>query len=246
MANNDDTLRPDDDLAAKGQSDDTDTEQPAEGPEGSIEPSADESEKWAQEKGRLINALGDKNKTIERIAKEKASLEKRVKAIETEGMSEAEKYRQAAEEAMEENFRLKMGSYAEQELKRTGLNDNPALDYVRTSPWAVPDIQEHLSNNPTWSETEEVVKAYLPGYLESLAEKLGNNQPAKTEVEVNPDDENLKEPTQAADAQRTVEEGGGRKKKVWSRREIAQLGEEDYKKHRKDILQAQAEGRIVD
>lgn len=226
----DDTSRPTEDLTPKKES------QP-----GSTAPS-DEFKDY--DKGRFINALGDKNKKLKEQEEKLKEYEEKErqrqeaqKQKELEALSETERLKRQNAETAKENFRLKMQMFVTSEIAKHGLQGNPIAEIAVETPWAIPAVKKHLSAEPTWEETEVAVKQYLPAYLETL-KKPEDKKPEDTIIPEAEDEPPL-------DPERSPGDPGV-VKKVWSRKAIANLDAAAYAKYKPAILQAMSEGRIVD
>ena len=225
------TLRPKEDLPVKPES------QP-----GSSEPSATEFNDW--DKGRFINALGDKNAIIkDQKAKleayEKAEAKRKQEEADRKlaDMSEAERLKTVAEQTAKENFQLKMKMFVTDELAKRKLNGNPIAEIAVETPWAIPAVKKHLGESPTWSETEVAVKQYLPAYLDSLVQNPPSNEPSPAPQPA---------PSTPHDTERPGQQPVADNTRIWSRREIGKMDAPTYKKYEYQILKAMAEGRITD
>lgn len=198
-----------------------------------------------QNKGEFINALGEKNKKLaekDKLLKEKndlvEKLQEEARKRELAGMSETE--RLAAENAQlkQDKFVSAMKSFVVRELALRHLENHPIAEVALESVWAIPAIKRHLSTQPSWEETDKVVRQYLPEYLDSLESGRDDKGPIPPTV--------IPTPTPPAPTERNPSGGSDPgTKRVWQRSEIARMDIPTYAKHKKEILKAYTEGRVV-
>ncbi len=189
-------------------------------------------------KDRQIQELSQQlDEQIKRLAKlERAERERKLAE-----MSEAEKWKTIAQEKAAQAAKAELRAFASNEIAKRGLAKHPIAEIVLESPWAIPAVKKHLSEEPTWEETIEVVKRFLPPYLETLVEP--ESEEAKGESSSPPAPSETSEAV-AMETERTSPVAT--KKRVWTRAELRELAKDPakYMKYQKEITQAFAEGRI--
>jgi len=176
---------------------------------------------------------------------EAGELRKKLKDRELADLSEVDRATKQAQEAIEENARLKLQIFVREEVAKRELDvNNPLVEILLDTPWVAPDIKRILGDSPTWEEVISVVKEKLPAYLDSLVARLKTEVSTPTISEELPDngeeEEVLPPPTST---ERTI--STPTTKRYWTRSEIASMDDAEYLKHAKDIRKALAEGRIL-
>lgn len=219
--------------------------------DGSLQPNgSSEEELDPQTKKGFQTALQKRAEEAkaEKLRAEKAEEELRLMRLEQkkkrlEELDEAERLKVERDEALAENAKLKMSNFAVRELQKRNIKPtNPIYDIVVDAPWSIPVIRRSLGDSPSWAEVISAVEAKLPAYLDSLAfngETTQNDDPADTPSDPTPPTE---ERPRDGDPERQPTNS---RKRTWSRREIAKMSDEDYRKHADEIKQAAAEGRIT-
>jgi hypothetical protein len=165
-----------------------------------------------------------------------------LKKKELDELDETERLKIENQEKSKENALLNIKLFVNTEVQKRSLDINdPLVEIVLNTPWSIPVIQGSLGDNPTWEEIISAVKAKLPPYLDNLVSKRGGNgKPVTTPS-------NGQEPTvtpPTADAERGS--GGDSAKRTWSRREIRNMDNATYLKHKPEIDQALRDGRMTD
>jgi len=176
---------------------------------------------------------------------EAGELRKKLKEREMADLTETERANQQAKEAIEENARLKLQIFVKDEVAERKLNINdPIVEILMDTPWAVPPIKRILGDSPTWEEVVSTVQEKLPAYLDSLVAKAKTEVSTPIESEELPDngeeEEILPPPTST---ERIIQTSST--KRYWTRSEIAAMDDDEYLKHAKDIRKALAEGRVL-
>jgi len=223
-------------------------------PDAGLEPE-DSDEAELTPKGRegfqRLLAERDKKAEVEKEARMKAEAEagdlrKKLKDRELADLTETERATQQAKEAIEENARLKLQIFVKDEVSKRKLDVNdPLVEILMDTPWAIPPIKRILGDSPTWEEVVSTVKEKLPAYLDSLVARL------KTEVSTPEPSEELPEngeeeeeiPTPPTSTERVVTTPTT--KRYWTRSEIAKMSDVEYLKHAPEIRQALADGRVL-
>lgn len=120
----------------------------------------------------------------------------------------------------------------------------PLAEVIIESPWALPVVKSQLSDNPSWDETIDAVKAYLPSYLDTLIVPEGNKSTPNGEQ---PSDDDGKLPPQVPTERGEPSNIQLDDKRVWTKQEIALLQKDTAKwmKYREAITKAYTEGRVV-
>ena len=192
----------------------------------------------------LQEAREEKKKFLEDQAKkikEIAELRKLVKESEMADMDESEKLTLQLNEKIAENAKLQLKVFVNEEIAKRKLDRNdPLLEIVVNTPWAIPEIQRMLGDSPTWEDIVREVEEKLPSYLDALVSKRGE-QTETTPTE--PAEEETEEAIPpSVDRERPAVTSP---KRTWTRAEIAALSLPDYQKHKAEISKALAEGRVV-
>lgn len=217
-----------------------------EGGSGELLPNKGQEEVDEKTKAGFQRVIATKDRSIKELGKELADAKAKVDAAEKAErerqlaeMSEAEKWKTIAQENAAKAAQSELKAFVTRELTVRKLITHAIAEIVIEAPWSVPAVKKHLSGQPTWEETVEAVKLYLPAYLDSLVVPTGNNgqePPTPPTEEVLP----------PMDTERNTPGGSpSRVKRVWTAAEVSALSEDDYMKHQAEITQAIAEGRFV-
>jgi hypothetical protein len=228
-------------------------EDESENPSAGIEPeNSDEAELSPKDKAgfqRLV-AKRDAETKAEKDARLKAEAEagelrKKLKDRELADLSDIDRATKQAQEAVEENARLKLQMFVKDEVAARKLDtSDPLIEILMDTPWASPPIKRILGDSPTWEEVVSVVKEKLPAYLDSLVARKKTEVSTPTEGEELPDNGEEEEiPPPPTSTERTI--STPTTKRYWTRSEIASMNDEEYLKHAKDIRKALAEGRVL-
>ena len=194
---------------------------------------------------RLVARKDKENQTLsEQVMeanKKLAQFEKEQREKKLSELSETDKWKALAEENAAKAAKAELSVFVNQQLSEKNLLKNPIAEILLDSPWSVPAVKKHLSPEPTWEETIEMVKTYLPAYLDTLVVPLETVSESETE-ETEPSEEENAEPSMGTERNAPVVT----KKRIWTRAQIAELAKnpELYQKYQSDITQALAEGRI--
>lgn len=157
-------------------------------------------------------------------------------------LDETERLKIENQEAKKENFLMKIKLFVNTEIQKRKLDINdPLVEIVLNTPWAIPVIQGSLGDNPQWEEILSAIQAKLPPYLDILVSKRGGNG-KPTATSSNEQEPIITAPT--VDTERATETGS--KKRVWSRREIRSMDNATYLRRKAEIDQAIIDGRVAD
>jgi len=157
-------------------------------------------------------------------------------------MSETEKLQTQLEEERTKRVRLELNSFVKTELTNRNLMNNPLAEDIIETPWLLKAVRSNLSTNPTWDETIEAVKTYLPGYLDTLVVPAGDVTPIITPPPAdNPDNPPM--PPERDNPTLTPNSPT----KIWTKAEIDRIksNNEEWMKHRDEITLAYNEGRVI-
>ena len=157
-------------------------------------------------------------------------------------MSEAERLKTELDEERQKRVRLELNSFVTAELTKRNLMSNPLAGDIIESPWMLRAVKSHLSGQPTWDETIEAVKEFLPAYLDTLVVPVGNATPNGELLPA--DGEPTPDPMPSERGEPTTTPGN---KRIWTQREIAEVQKDSQKwlKYRADITLAYTEGRVI-
>lgn len=204
--------------------------------EGSTEPS---SELTPEEKKQFQAALQKSQERAKAEQKQREELQaeldhirKMQKEQELSKMSDSDKYRAIAEQALEDKSRTKIGLLISKAT--SGKNLSPAfVDMMTNAPWEIPSVKEDLPSDYTWEDVENAVANNIDSYVDSLV--MTNSTASKEEPSM---DENPKK----VDSERA---GGNTvvKKHVYTLQEISRIKQDpaDWEKHREAILKQLSE-----
>ena len=187
-------------------------------------------------KDKEIDSL---SKQLEDANKKAAQFEKDEREKKLSELSETDKWKTLAEENAAKAAKAELSVFVSQQLSEKNLTKNPIAEILLESPWSVPAIKKHLSPEPTWEETIEMVRTYLPAYLDTLVvplETVSENEKETTETS----QEEETEPSMETERNAPIVT----KKRIWTRKEIKELSSEAYLKYQQEITQALAEGRV--
>lgn len=184
------------------------------------------------ESKRLLDEANQKVKTFEAAKHEQ----------ELADMTEAERLKAELNEEREKRVRLELHSFVTAELTKRNLMSNPLAEDIIESPWMLRAIKSHLSGQPTWDETIEAVKEFLPAYLDTLIVPVGNATPNGEPLPA--DGEPTPAPMPSERGEPTITPGN---KRVWTHKEIDEIKKDNQKwlKYRADITLAFTEGRVI-
>ena len=199
---------------------------------------------------RLVAKRELENKTERearlKVEAEAGELRKKLKERELADLSDTDRANKQAQEAIEENARLKLQIFVKDEISQRKLDVNePLIEMLMDTPWSVPPIKRILGDSPTWEEVISVVKEKLPAYLDSLVARLKTEVPNLPDEE-SPDDSEDEEILPIPTSTERVINNTPIKKRYWTRSEIAALNDAEYLKRAVEIRQALAEGRILE
>lgn len=158
-------------------------------------------------------------------------------------MSETEKLQTQLEEERTKRVRLELNSFVKAEMTKRNLMEIPLAEDIIETPWLLKAVKVNLSSNPTWDETLETVKTYLPSYLDTLVVPAGDVTPTITpppadNPEITPSMPPERDnPTPSTNSQT----------KIWTKVEIDRIksNNEEWMKHRDEITTAYNEGRVI-
>lgn len=179
-----------------------------------------------QQKAELLQKKEREAEELRRLLKEKEDAEKQQRLSQ---MSEAERYRIQAEDAMRELGELKVKTAVSKMLEGRNIPSG-IKEIIERSPWVIPPVADELGDvsSRTWDEVEGSVNRHLPNYINSLEVRKEEPQNAKEEESA----------PRVIDSERSVDPSVVRNH-VYTREEIARLGD-DYEKHRDKILKQMA------
>jgi hypothetical protein len=194
---------------------------------------------------RLVARKDDELKTLsEQLVeanKKAAQFEKEQRDKKLSELSETDKWKALAEENAAKAAKAEISVFVNQQLSERNLMKNPIAEILLETPWSVPAIRKHLSPEPTWEETIEAVRTFLPSYLDTLVVPLETVSVSEKET-IEPSQEEEAEPSMGTERNAPVVT----KKRIWTRKEISELSRnpEVYLKYQREITQALAEGRV--
>jgi len=195
---------------------------------GSTDPSESDNTSESKEKAGFQKALqrareAEKEalKKAEEAESRLAALRRKEKEAEKESMSELEFYRREAERSAEEKSKLGMEIAVDRETSGKDLPKS-TLQLLRKNPWSIPQVEERLDGTQTWEEVADLVKRYLPDYVNSL-------MPQKEET--------LADTSARVDSERATDDSVV-KNHVYTAEEIKRLSADpvEWEKHREAVL----------
>lgn len=158
-------------------------------------------------------------------------------------MTEAEKLKAERDDYATKFAKSELKSFVTTELTKRNLMSNLLAEDIIESPWMLRAVKSHLSAQPTWEDTIEAVKEFLPAYLDTLIVPAGKEETPNGEPLPNADDgDPTPMPTERGEA--PITPGN---KRVWTKQEIAEVQKDTAKwlKYRADITLAYTENRVI-
>lgn len=205
---------------------------------GSVEPEKssvlpEDSNNWQhalQKKQELIQAKEKELEEIRALLKEKEAAEKQKRLAE---MSEAERYREVAEEEARRRGELELKFVVAEALVGKKL-PSAIEELIRETPWAIPAVKRELGEDFTWDEAVEAVREHLPAYIESLV--VSDSNPT------------LEEQPRKVDSERSIGDAGFTTGHIYTQAEVAEISKDpkEWEKHREAVLkQMQKMGGVL-
>lgn len=195
---------------------------------GSVEPEKgsvlpEEANNWQhalQKKQELIQAKEKELEEIRALLKEKEAAEKQKRLAE---MSEAERYREVAEEEARRRGELELKFVVAEALVGKKL-PSAIEELIRETPWAIPAVKRELGEDFTWDEAVEAVRKHLPDYLESLV--------------VSSPDPITEEQPRKVDSERSMDNAGYSTGHTYTQQEVEKISKDpkEWEKHRESIM----------
>ena len=189
--------------------------------------------------------LKEAQRKADEASKELEEIREKERLANLAKMSDTERLQAERDEAVAKAFKLEINHFILKEVTKRKLDVNdPLIEMVIDTPWAIPPIRRILGDSPMWDDLKREVEDKLPSYLDSLVtrksgETKGTGESTSEESEI----ESI--PTApSVDTERTAG-GVPDNRKVWSQREIAKMDAATYAKYKPLINKALAEGRIV-
>lgn len=178
---------------------------------------------------------------LEEIQRERDALKKVEQDRKLAEMTETERLKAERDDYERKFVKSELKSFVTAELTKRDLMKNPLAEDIIESPWLLKVIKSHLPEQPGWDETIEVVKEYLPAYLDTLVVPV--TVPNAPLIEDTPID--VVPPT--VPTGRETPPNTPSNKRVWTRAEIDRVKADNdlWLKYREDITLAYTENRVV-
>jgi len=187
-----------------------------------------------QESQRQLDEANRKLEAYEAAKKEKEFAE----------MTEAERLKAERDDYAKRFAQSELKSFVTSELTKRSLLTNPLAGSIINRPWLLDCVAEHLSTQPTWDETIDAVKEFLPAYLDTLVVPVGKEVAPNGEPLIPAANDESPTPMPSERGEPSITPGN---KRVWTKQEIAEIQKdtERWLKYRADITLAYTENRVV-